>query len=463
MRSTGCSEVHVSGAAGNDGTGPRVLTTSPDPTTQEGPITDDLVLTGAPAGTRPRTAPRLMRNAVQRYDWGSRTALARIQGRAPAGHTEAELWIGAHPLAPSALRDVDGHETCLADEVGADPLRTLGAACLARFGPRLPFLLKILAIDRALSVQVHPDAAQAAAGFAAQEAAGVPAGPGRRFADPYPKPELLVAVTHVEALAGWRTAPEAARLVDLLDGARAERLHAAVTTEGLPAALALLAGWPAHDRAALVADVVRGVRVALAGSAVERDADALAALMWVHRLVGQHPGDPLVLAPLLLDVVRLAPGEGLFVPAGVPHAYLSGLGVEIMGASDNVVRAGLTPKAVDVPLLLDLLAPDAAPVVAHGRPVTAHEVVWAPPAREFRLGRIVVGRGDVVTPAALPGADAGPQIFLCLTGSVDVLAGTHRVTMRAGESVFVGADVDVVRLVGDGEVYRACVGEHDAV
>ncbi len=190
-------------------------------------------------------APRLMRNAVRDYDWGSRTALARIQRRRPDGRTEAELWIGAHPLAPSALRDVDGRETCLAKEVAADPVRTLGADCTARFGVRLPFLLKILAIDKALSVQVHPNAVQAADGYAAEQAAGVPAGAGRRFVDPFPKPELLVAVTHVEAIAGWRSRGTALGLVDLLSGPRAERLWTAIRSGGVLAGLELLASWPA--------------------------------------------------------------------------------------------------------------------------------------------------------------------------------------------------------------------------
>jgi mannose-6-phosphate isomerase len=417
-----------------------------------------ITVTDRTALTRAQAAPRLMGNAVRHYDWGSRTALARIQGRPPQGRTEAELWVGAHPLAPSTVRDLDGRETCLADEVATDPLRTLGAGCVARFGPRLPFLLKILAVDRALSVQVHPDAAQATAGWAAQQTD--PALP-ERFTDPWPKPELLVAVTHVEALAGWRPTGCATALVDLLDGPRVERLHRAVTAGGGLAGLALLAGWPADDRPALAAEVAAAVRVALAGAAVERDPVSLSALMWVSRLLEQHPGDPLVLAPLLLELHLLAPGEALFVPAGVAHAYLSGLGVEIMGASDNVVRAGLSTKAVDVPLLLGLVRADAAPDVATARPVGPAEALWAPPAREFRLSRIRVRPSAAVEPVALPGAAEGPQILLCLTGDVEVCAGGHRVTMRAGESVFLGADAGRVRLVGTGEVYRACVGAPD--
>ena len=448
MRTGRSHETEISPVDGHPGSGSPVFTD----------VTDRTTLARAGAVQAPAAAPRLMGNAVRRYDWGSRTALARIQGREPAGHTEAELWIGAHPLAPSTVRDLDGREACLAEEVAADPEGTLGPAGLERFGPRLPFLLKILAVDRALSVQVHPDAAQAAAGWARQAAGGP-----RRFTDPWPKPELLVAVTHVEAMAGWRDDATAARLVDLLDGPRAERLYRAVADGGAPAGLALLAGWPAADRPALADEAAAAVRVALAGTAVERDPASLSALMWVSRLLDQHPGDPLVLAPLLLEVHLLAPGEGLFVPAGVAHAYLSGLGVEIMGSSDNVVRAGLTSKAVDVPLLLDLLSPDAAPVVATARPVGPAEAVWAPPAREFRLSRIRVRPGAPVSPAPLPGAESGPQILLCLTGAVDVCSGGHRVTVRAGESVFLGADVPPVRLVGDGEVYRACVGAPDPV
>jgi mannose-6-phosphate isomerase len=184
------------------------------------------------------------------------------------------------------------------------------------------------------------------------------------------------------------------------------------------------------------------------------DPVAAEARRWVGRLAELHPHDPLVLAPLLLGLIRLAPGEAVFVPAGVPHAYLSGTGVEILAASDNVVRAGLTTKRIDVAELLTIVdsRPGAEPLTP-AVDLGGGEVAWQPPVPDFRLTRVPVA--GTARPAPEVG---GPQILLCLRGSVTVRAGGAEVALRRGESAFVTASAGPLELTGEGEVFRAACG-----
>jgi mannose-6-phosphate isomerase len=393
-----------------------------------------------------------MANPVRDYDWGSASVLAHLQGREPLGGPEAELWMGAHPSAPSALVVADGTAVPLPDAVRAAPGHLLGAAVLDRFGPRLPFMLKVLAVAKPLSLQVHPDAARA---VRVHDPAG-----GSTYVDPYPKPELVVAVDEMAAIFGFRPAADAARLLAALGTPQAGALAEVLTTAlaagaddatALHATFTRLVTWPADDVAALVR--------AAAAAAGEGDRDGApdderTARHWVGVLAGLHPNDPLVLAPLLLDVVRLAPGEAVFVPAGVPHAYLSGCGVEVLAASDNVVRAGLTSKRIDVDELLAIV--DCRPAAeTHTPPVRLGdaETAWLPPVEDFRLTRLAVAGPTAA--ADLP----GPQVVLCLRGSVTVRAGGAEVPLRGGESAFVAAAAGPITLSGDGDVYRAATGE----
>jgi mannose-6-phosphate isomerase len=390
-----------------------------------------------------------MVNPVRDYDWGSPSILAHLQGREPHGGPEAELWMGAHPSSPSALVPGEGEAAVpLPDAVAAAPTALLGAPVVERFGPRLPFMLKVLAVARPLSLQVHPDAARALKIFD-------PAG-GSPYVDPYPKPELIVAVDEMEALFGVRPAAEAARLLGSLGTPQAAELAAVVSSAAgdgdhaaLHAALSRLVRWPVDDVPALVSAAAAAAASGEgSGTPAARDARR-----WVAALAALHPADPLVLAPLLLGLIRLAPGEAAFVQAGLPHAYLSGCGVEVLAASDNVVRAGLTSKAVDVDELLEII--DCRPTPEfRTAPVElgAGEVAWDPPVADFRLTRVVVA-GETAA-ADLP----GPQIVLCLRGSVTVAAGGAAVTLTGGRSAFVAASAGPVTLAGDGEVYRAAPG-----
>ncbi|MCH0567140.1 MULTISPECIES: mannose-6-phosphate isomerase, class I [unclassified Streptomyces] len=376
-------------------------------------------------------------NTIRPYAWGSPTAIPRLLGVEATGEPQAEMWMGAHPGAPSCT----GRGT-LAEVIGADPERELGAAALARFGPHLPFLLKILAAGAPLSLQVHPDLEQAKQGHADEERRGVPAdAPHRTYKDPNHKPELICALTEFDGLCGFRTP---ARTADLLDGLGVDSLKPYVD---------LLHARP--EEAAL-REVLTAVLTADRTEMAHTVADAAAAC---DRLGGpyapyagiahHYPGDPGVVAAMLLNHVRLQPGEALFLGAGIPHAYLSGLGVEIMANSDNVLRCGLTPKHIDVPELLRVVRFEAAdPGVLRPEASPDGEEVYETPTDEFRLSRYVL-------PAAGAAHDltrATPQILLCTAGAVR--AGEHELT--PGQSVFVAAG-ERAEVSGTGTLFRATV------
>jgi mannose-6-phosphate isomerase len=392
----------------------------------------------------------LLDPVVQPYAWGSRTAIAELQGRqAPTARPEAELWMGAHPSAPSGL-DRGGVRTTLDAVVAADPAGELGAQCAKRFGGRLPFLLKVLAAENALSIQVHPSRAQAEAGFREETERGLPPGDqARNYVDDWPKPEILCALTPFEVLAGMRTAADAAELLRELGVGELEPvaadLAAAPVPEALTAALGRVLNWPAEGRAALVAAVV---------AACERlaatDSGYAAACRAIVRLGAEHPGDLGVVAALLLRHAVLRPAEAVFLPAGGLHSYLHGIGVELLANSDNVVRAGLTGKHIDVPELLKLTDPAVPVPVIEPRPLGAGVFAYDSPAPEFRLYLAELSAATI----ALPGG--GPRLVLCAEGTATLRsAAGSELTVRRGESCFLSASDHTPTASGPAVIFLA--------
>lgn len=361
--------------------------------------------------------------------------------------------MGAHPSGASVVVR-DGRAAGLDAIIAAAPERELGAGCASRFGGRLPFLLKVLAADKALSIQVHPSRAQAVAGFRAENSRGLaPGDPARNYVDDWPKPELLYALTPFEVLAGMRTPADAAELLRALRVERlapvAARLAASAADSGvLSDALASILSWPADDRAALAGEVV-----AACSRLASRSAPYAAACAAAVRVAGEHPGDIGVVASLLMRHAVLRPGQAVFMPAGGLHAYLHGTGVELLANSDNVVRAGLTGKHIDVPELLKLLDPAAAVPVLRPHESGDGVEVYEPPAPEFRLFRVELGQDA----AELPGA--GPRILLCVAGAIVLRsAAGEMVKLGRGESCFVSAADGAVAATGPASVFVAAVG-----
>ncbi len=389
----------------------------------------------------------LLRPVVRPYAWGSRTAIAELQGRpVPAPGPEAELWVGAHPSAPSGTERAGSPLDVL---IASDPGRELGPARALRFGGRLPFLLKVLSAERALSIQVHPSRAQAEAGFAAESGLARD-DPRRNYVDDWPKPELLYALTPFEVVVGLRTPADAAGIlralaVDQLQPL-ASRLAAATSSSAPAGALAAVLEWA--EPAGLVDAVVAAcARLASSGG---RYAGACAAVV---REAADHPGDLGLVALLLMRHEVLQPGQAVFMPAGGLHAYLRGTGIELLANSDNVVRAGLTGKHIDVPELLKLLDPSVSvPVLSPC--VLPDGISWFDaPAPEFRLYLI-----NVAGPAlALPGD--GPRILLCLDGACVLRSASgEAIELSRGDSCFVSAADAMVHATGSARLVLATPG-----
>ena len=399
-----------------------------------------------------------LENVLRPYAWGSTTAIAGLLGREASGGPEAELWIGAHPDSPSvalspggavsagahaAVAD-DGGRRALNELIADDPEHHLGSDSVAEFGPRLPFLLKVLAAETPLSLQVHPTLEQARAGFAREEAAGVNrAAAERNYKDDNHKPEMILALTPFGALCGFRPAADARAVFQLLAAdfelaglelpplvpLLLQDLGQAEEQAALRSAFERLIGGGDEVKeatAAIVAALVSGAPMA----------PFQAELSTVVNLNARYPGDPGVLISLLLNRVSLAPGEAVYLPAGNVHAYLHGLGIEVMASSDNVLRGGLTPKFVDVPELLRTVAfePAGVPMLPAETTMLGQEV-FRPPFREFQLQRVELAPGAEPVPLA----QAGAAVIIVVSGSLILDSPKGELRLGRGASAFLPA------------------------
>lgn len=436
-------------------------------------------------------------NEPRDYAWGSRTAIAELLGRAPGGGPEAELWFGAHPASPSRILEPGrtGGATTLDAWIEAEPAAALGAGRTV-----LPFLLKLLAADTALSLQAHPNDEQARAGFERENAAGVPLDAAERnYKDPFAKPELVLALSETfEALVGFRHVSESRLLLAELaafaeggDGAAiagfAEQLRqgadpAAAGSTGSALDVArygapteaettpadadgganplhqavswLLAGGEAIER--LVGAITSAAANAGTGSSFTRE--------WttVGMLAEQYPGDPGIAISLLLNHVSLRQGQAMYLPAGAVHAYLHGVGVELMGASDNVLRGGLTSKHVDVQELLDIVSFTAlsTPIVQSDSPVEG-VVAFRGDTDDFVLAQVTLGDAGydhgyrLAGPAEATFGLTGPAIAFVLTGGVGLRGQHDSASLGRGDAVYITPDEGALTFTGSGIVVVA--------
>jgi len=389
---------------------------------------------------------RRLRNPIRDYAWGSHVALAELTGRpAPTALPEAELWMGSHPSAPSQV-ETEAGPVSLPEWIQRDPEAVLGHEVTRRFGAELPFLFKVLAPRRALSVQAHPDADRARQGFARENAAGLALDdPRRSYRDANPKPELICALERFTALCGFRRRSEVAEGLERLGVPQlvvaAGELRAA-GDDGLARLFGGLLTRDPEERRSLAEEIARAVR------GREGESPELAV---VAELAGQHPGDVGIVSPLLLNLVELAPGEALFLAAGELHSYLSGVAVELMANSDNVLRGGLTPKHVDVLELLDTLTfREGLPVVLE----PGEDAGYSAPTPYFHLDRLDTAAGRVTGDT-----ERGVEILLCTSGAVRVVREAHgeETWLDRGASALAPSAAGAYRIEGDGVVHRAGV------
>ncbi|AWH91609.1 mannose-6-phosphate isomerase, class I [Dietzia lutea] len=397
---------------------------------------------------------------VQAYAWGSRTALPELCGTtSPSPHPVAEHWFGAHDSGSSLCADGRALDARIAD----DPERELGARVLAEHGGGLPFLVKLLSAEQALSLQAHPSPEKAREGYAAEDARGIAVDAAdRNYRDANHKPEILVALTEFHALVGFRPVERTIALLDAfdVDSLRPYRdmLAGQPDAEGLRAVFTTFVTLPHIVLADVVSDLVTRAVSYLTVNGVDGPWSAVATT--VAELAERYPTDPGVLGVLLLNRVILQPGQAVYLGPGQLHAYLRGVGVEVMANSDNVLRGGLTPKHVDVPELMRVLefGPLADPTVDavpadRGIP---GELDYPTPEPDFALSRI-----DLPADRPVTWRPDGPEVLLCTSGEARVDEDGAGEVLRPGRAVWVPASAPRVCLhsLDGATVFRTRVGD----
>jgi mannose-6-phosphate isomerase len=392
-----------------------------------------------------------LHTVIQEYPWGSTEYIPQLLGEPNPDRTpQAELWMGTHPRGPSCVQ-ADGSVRKLSELISEDPEGTLGARVVDRFGPDLPFLLKLLAAAEPLSIQAHPNREQARVGFQRENDAGIPLdAPNRSYKDPNHKPEIICALTPFWGMRGFRPVADIVTELEVLD--------APALREPVQRLAVLQDSAALRDLYRRLMTLERNTAAEVVASAAERYAHSdVPHHWWLRRLVRTHPGDIGALSPLLLNVVRLEAGEALFLPAGQLHAYLEGFGVELMANSDNVLRGGLTSKHVDLEELISTLsfAPSPVdPMEPVGGPFG--DALYPGSTEEFRLARMRVGHGGPLRVSTV-----SCQICVCVEGEIRLEhpdSGESR-TVAPGRSVFVPARVPGYQVSGNGILYRAEVPE----
>lgn len=417
-----------------------------------------------------------LQGRIRDYAWGSRVAIPGLFGLPRADKRVAEVWFGAHPddparvindphgmlfdlqelypesagVLPLHVRQAEKTEETLRDFIAANPAEALGELVAQRQGNELPYLLKLIAPREPLSLQVHPTLKQAEEGFAAEEAAGIPrTSPERNYKDRNHKPELAYALSHFEALAGFRTVRRILEVIGGLDTPLTDSLVRRLNSDGVRGAFRFLLSEGTRPDAEAVREVVEACKA--------RDPEESPSARADHTVVilgKKHPDNPGVVASLFLNPVTLYPGEALFIPCGTVHAYLSGTAVEIMASSDNVLRAGLTEKHVDVSELLKIVRAEAAPPVRIAPEKVSRAVsTFYAPVDDFELS--VIRLRDATQWVRV--RTLGPRTVICLEGAAQLHTKDDELHINAGQAVFVPASEGRLTMRGFGQLVLAGV------
>ena len=394
----------------------------------------------------------LLKNPVQEYGWGSRTFIQRLLGDStPKAKPLAELWMGTHPLGPSQVL-WKGRWTLLSHLIEKSPERTLGSGIALRFYNQLPFLFKVLAAAKPLSIQCHPNLKQAAEGFQREESHGIgPSAPERNYRDQNHKPEMFCALRPSWVLKGFRNPKE---------------IHSLMKKFGLSSLLddisPALGGAPGQNlraffNALIELDPPRRIRlISETVRSINKTPDTEPAFSWVIRLNQIFPNEAMVLSPLFLNLIHLKPGDAVMIDSGTLHTYLGGAGVELMANSDNVIRAGLTSKTKDIGELLRIVnfsQEDAKTLKAEKR--AGAEWSYPSEAREFALSVIAVRKHAPYTSPRIRSL----EILICVAGRgrITDLRNGEPLALTRGVSLVVPASVEQYGIGGRATIYKAAV------
>lgn len=381
-------------------------------------------------------------NSVQNYAWGSQTALTDLYGIPnPDNLPMAELWMGAHPKSSSKIEDASGNVRALRDVIEADKTALLGNAVADRFG-ELPFLFKVLCADQPLSIQVHPNKKASELGFAKENAAGIPLDAAERnYKDPNHKPELVFALTPFLAMNAFREFSEIVSLLQPVAGAHTAIAH-------------FLENPDAASLSQLFASLLnmQGDEKSHALAILKTALDSQQGEPWqTIRVISEfYPDDSGLFSPLLLNVVKLNPGDAMFLFAETPHAYLQGVALEVMANSDNVLRAGLTPKYIDIPELVanvKFVAKPAADLLT--QPVkNGAELDFPIPVEDFAFSLHDLSHTETTV------AQESAAILFCVEGEAVLNKGEQRLVLKPGESAFIAANESPITVSGTGLLAR---------
>ena len=394
----------------------------------------------------------LLKNSIQEYAWGSKTAIPDLLGQpGPADEPQAELWMGAHPKAASQVY-CDGQWRSLLEVIDEDPEEILGDEAARKFSNQLPFLFKVLAAAKPLSIQAHPNKGQAKEGFVRENQLGVPLdSANRNYRDDNHKPEIICALTPFWALNGFRQVKEILRLLEeIKDPSLAEALsilrnHA--KREGLKRFFNHLMIMEAKKQRQIVEEAV---------AYAEGRTDEEPVWTWIVKLNEQYPGDMGVLSPAFLNLIQLEPQQALYLPAGELHAYLEGVGIELMANSDNVLRGGLTPKHIDVQELLNILSFSEVKLdILLPKKVASGEAVYKTETAEFVLSIIETSKGAPFK----SDRKRSVEIMICTQGEAGVtdLGDGDTTGLTKGTSIIVPSAVNQYRIEGEATIYKATV------
>ena len=394
----------------------------------------------------------ILKNSVQEYAWGSYTGIPELLGNnSPAVTPQAELWMGAHPKAPSLVK-CNGKWESLLKLIEKKPQDILGKAVSNKFGGRLPYLFKVLAAAKPLSIQAHPTLVQAKKGFEAENRLGIPLNAqNRNYKDDNHKPECICALTSFWAMKGFRKISDILLLMESIRpkglSKELDNFNKNPTPRGLRSFFQAMMTMNHKQQKEVIDDSIVNAK---------KNAGKDQVYEWMINLHNEYPSDIGIFSPILLNLICLSPGQAMFLPAGELHAYLDGVGIELMANSDNVLRGGLTPKHVDVPELLNVLSFTEGEVdiltVNHGSDC---ERIYASRAEEFVLSVINVQTGtryDSPTQRSV-------EILLCTDGEATItdLGKNEDIAIPKGRSIIIPAVVNKYGIKGDAVLYKAAV------